>query len=824
MALPETTFESCGHSVRMSGLDDDEYVYGLIKQDRQFYEFDLLDFVRHLPLGAGAAIDVGANLGNHTVFFALVMQRRTHAFEVSAKNRIALRANVDANGIGDLVSVHDYGLHSEDALGSIVENPENMGQTRVVSIGSEDDSAVVLKRLDSVISEDERIALIKVDVEGAELDVLRGSEAILDRDTPICLVEGHPGPRFDELAQFFAEHGFRPVQILGRSENWVFVHHDHLKFLQPYVDAYVVRTQNRMLANNESRLRSIQSRADQNTQSAAALKADLDRVQGQIASQIAVHAQSGAEGIDDVKSALERSAWAAGALGDEVRAVRQAQTASTAQIRDLAKQVGDHSRRNEVRFDKISERLAPVRNRVMRRTKTGIKAAARRLATNGATRRMIMIGVPRPIRRRAADRLLGRKPEAQKALDKPPRVVTPQEDPPNPLGPTPPYDLAAICTAYPGGKRVYGGEFVKTRVDKYGEIGHRTLVIESSSDNDQPGLDRCDGTDVLRISPRHLGFFLRFLEPSVNAFLAHSPSPETLADLAEVVPQDRQVHWFHGYEVRDYRRLYFNYTTPELARLRSRLDVVNRERLRAAATCFGDPRSSKVFVSEFLRGVAETDTGQKAANSHVIPNFVDGEFYRFAQKTSDQARRMLLIRSFASRNYANDIAIEAIALLSDRPGFDEIQFTIRGFGPEFRSLTDRLSNLRNVDVEEGLLSRDAIVELHADHGVFICPTRFDTQGVSMGEAMASGLVVVTNDTAAIPEFTDPDCSVLVRADDPAAYAEALWALYEHPDRLPEMSRNATERVRAQCGSEQTIQRELVLIEQAKRVREATQSV
>ena len=64
----------------------------------------------------------------------------------------------------------------------------------------------------------------------------------------------------------------------------------------------------------------------------------------------------------------------------------------------------------------------------------------------------------------------------------------------------------------------------------------------------------------------------------------------------------------------------------------------------------------------------------------------------------------------------------------------------------------------------------------------------------MGEAMASGLVVVTNHVTAIPEYTDHESSVLVRPDDPAAYAEALWDLYQHPDRLPEMSQRAADRV------------------------------
>src|SRR5690606_14305978 len=39
-------------------------------------------------------------------------------------------------------------------------------------------------------------------------------------------------------------------------------------------------------------------------------------------------------------------------------------------------------------------------------------------------------------------------------------------------------------------------------------------------------------------------------------------------------------------------------------------------------------------------------------------------------------------------------------------------------------------------------------------GVFLVPTRMDAQGVSMCEAMASGLLIVSSNNTAIPEFVD----------------------------------------------------------------------
>lgn len=81
----------------------------------------------------------------------------------------------------------------------------------------------------------------------------------------------------------------------------------------------------------------------------------------------------------------------------------------------------------------------------------------------------------------------------------------------------------------------------------------------------------------------------------------------------------------------------------------------------------------------------------------------------------------------------------------------------------------------------------------------------------MGEAMASGLVCITNRVAAIPEFIDERSGILVQPDDPKAYAEAIWRLATQPDRLPALSTEAARRVRAQCRHDQTIKREIELI-------------
>ena len=88
----------------------------------------------------------------------------------------------------------------------------------------------------------------------------------------------------------------------------------------------------------------------------------------------------------------------------------------------------------------------------------------------------------------------------------------------------------------------------------------------------------------------------------------------------------------------------------------------------------------------------------------------------------------------------------------------------------------------------------------------------DTQGVSRDEAMSSGLVPVANAVAAVPEFTDETCCMLCPPEDAKAVAEAILRLVREPELFGRMSANAAARVRRQCAEENTIGRELALIQ------------
>jgi glycosyltransferase involved in cell wall biosynthesis len=87
----------------------------------------------------------------------------------------------------------------------------------------------------------------------------------------------------------------------------------------------------------------------------------------------------------------------------------------------------------------------------------------------------------------------------------------------------------------------------------------------------------------------------------------------------------------------------------------------------------------------------------------------------------------------------------------------------------------------------------------------------DTHGVSRDEAMASGLVPVTNAVTAIPEFVDDSCGILAPGEDADAMARGITLLYAHPERFAAMSKAAAKRVRAQSDAQRVICAELAVV-------------
>lgn len=131
-------------------------------------------------------LDVGANIGNHALFFAR-HHEQVRAYEPHPRTFQLLALNAQLAG-----NVQALPLGLSDAPGEawIDLPPGNAGMASVSGQPGPGRVACRLDTLDAQLQDEPRpVSLIKIDVEGHEARVLRGAAGRLRRDQPVVLLE-----------------------------------------------------------------------------------------------------------------------------------------------------------------------------------------------------------------------------------------------------------------------------------------------------------------------------------------------------------------------------------------------------------------------------------------------------------------------------------------------------------------------------------------------------------------------------------------------------------------------------------------------------------
>lgn len=150
-----------------------------------FYEQWLLTNIKKLGKLDGIYIDAGAHVGNHTIYFSNHCKAdEVWAFEPTPSTFEVLKENVERNCKGN-VKIFNKAVGKENGFGSLIQNARQ-GQNRVELEGDE----VEVFSLGNI---KEKVALIKIDVEGMEEDVVMGAMPIIERDKPELFIESFTG-------------------------------------------------------------------------------------------------------------------------------------------------------------------------------------------------------------------------------------------------------------------------------------------------------------------------------------------------------------------------------------------------------------------------------------------------------------------------------------------------------------------------------------------------------------------------------------------------------------------------------------------------------
>lgn len=148
--------------------------------------------VERLVRPGDTIVDVGANIGLFSLAAARKMNQQGHiyAFEPLPATADFARKNVDLNGFSSFVTVTQVAVSNKPGEAELYLGPCSGHHSLypLTTIERENKVVVPVVTLDQTLSEIPSINLLKIDVEGAELDVLDGAANAVKRCYDIAII------------------------------------------------------------------------------------------------------------------------------------------------------------------------------------------------------------------------------------------------------------------------------------------------------------------------------------------------------------------------------------------------------------------------------------------------------------------------------------------------------------------------------------------------------------------------------------------------------------------------------------------------------------
>lgn len=177
-------------------------------------------------------IDVGAHIGSWTLMFAKKAQHVV-SFEAQRGIYYQLCGNIAINNLVDNVVAHNIGLGSPEQSGTSLTiskygvdygsstfhqtAKDKMLADNIKCVGTEE---VSFRTLDSY--DLKNVSLIKIDVEGFEINVLKGATKLLKECRPVIILESWTGKEYkdirDELINYLTSCSYKTNPINGYTD------------------------------------------------------------------------------------------------------------------------------------------------------------------------------------------------------------------------------------------------------------------------------------------------------------------------------------------------------------------------------------------------------------------------------------------------------------------------------------------------------------------------------------------------------------------------------------------------------------------------------
>lgn len=190
------------------------YMYGPKKN------LSIVPLISEYAKPGSTVIDVGAHSGYFTICLsdAVGTKGKVYAFEASPVIYAELRENLESNALANVEAINKA---VSDEIGHIdfFLAPNWKSEISSMRPGEGDKTTIEAVALDSAIPDTQAVSFVKIDVEGAEMKVLKGMAEIIQRDHPTIVVEiSDPwlkelGSSSTEVFEFLHIHGYKILAV-----------------------------------------------------------------------------------------------------------------------------------------------------------------------------------------------------------------------------------------------------------------------------------------------------------------------------------------------------------------------------------------------------------------------------------------------------------------------------------------------------------------------------------------------------------------------------------------------------------------------------------
>lgn len=187
---------------------------------KRFFEYIELAKIHEFITPGMIILDVGANIGNHTIYFASVLgAKKIYSFEPMSLTASIFKKNIKLNQLEHVVTLFECGLGKENTKAELVIDGvvgNNLGSTMLSEC---ENGTLEIRRLDDINIQD-KIDFIKIDVERMEASVLLGAKNTILRDRPLIWVEIFED-KYENVIRILHDLGYEIKMELSK-DNYLF--------------------------------------------------------------------------------------------------------------------------------------------------------------------------------------------------------------------------------------------------------------------------------------------------------------------------------------------------------------------------------------------------------------------------------------------------------------------------------------------------------------------------------------------------------------------------------------------------------------------------